>query len=75
MDRIEQEACTRCGHEPVERVTVVEPKDRHPGFVAWMCPVCGAADSLLVYSPTRGTAVGPRRGNVASGSTRPSTIR
>jgi uncharacterized Zn finger protein len=48
MNKNEQTACTRCGHD-VEVVATVVPNQRGPGVVAWMCPACGTADSILVH--------------------------
>jgi hypothetical protein len=50
MDGTTDAPCKRCGHT-VERVTAVAPNQRDPGIVAWVCPACGAADSVLVYLP------------------------
>jgi hypothetical protein len=54
--------CRRC-HQPTETVTNVAPNRRDPGFVAWLCPSCNAADSELVYSTNAALAAyrTPRR--------------
>jgi transcription elongation factor Elf1 len=52
MDGKGDGTCKRCGHT-VEVVTSVMPMGGNPGVFAWVCPRCGAADSVLVPAPIR----------------------
>jgi hypothetical protein len=43
-----QTICRKCG-QPMQEVANISPIDRKPGPIAYLCPACGGAHSVLVY--------------------------
>jgi hypothetical protein len=48
-------ACKKCGVK-MGMVADIPPLGKEPGLRAFLCDRCGAADSVLVYSPHRSMA-------------------